>query len=109
MIPLLLACTPPPGPPERNGAAVTVPVEDTGSDEPADPSGGPPADPPDPPTDFPTVDGGTFDLCINELSPNTRISFLDEEGVPSDWIELHNPTDADVALDGWTITDDPAE
>ena len=34
---------------------------------------------------------------------------LDEEGKSSDWIEIHNPTDTVVNLDGWYLTHDPCE
>ena len=33
----------------------------------------------------------------------------DDQGGYSDWIELHNPTDAPVSLTGYTLTDDPDE
>jgi len=33
---------------------------------------------------------------------------LDADGDSSDWIELYNPTDAALALDGWYLTDEAA-
>jgi hypothetical protein len=45
-------------------------------------------------------------LCINELMPDNKASLLDEDGGSPDWIELHNPGDEAVLLDGWRITDD---
>jgi hypothetical protein len=44
-------------------------------------------------------------LCINEFMPQNNTT-LEVDAATPDWIELHNPTDADVLLDGWTITDD---
>lgn len=64
---------------------------------------------PAPPASFPTVAGSPLALCVNEFMPSTRISVLDETGTPSDWIELHNPTEADVSLAGWSVSDDPVE
>ena len=34
---------------------------------------------------------------------------LDEDGESSDWIEIHNPTDTPVYMDGWYLTHDPCE
>lgn len=48
-------------------------------------------------------------LCINEFMAANLVSVLDDEGVSADWIELHNPTNVDVSLDGWSLTDDPGE
>lgn len=45
-------------------------------------------------------------LCFNELMPQNHNAWFDSAGVAHDWIELHNPTDADVDLLGWTLTDD---
>jgi hypothetical protein len=46
-----------------------------------------------------------FPLCINEFMPSNVSAFAIEEGVNPDWIELHNPTDTDVPLDGWYLSD----
>lgn len=47
-----------------------------------------------------------LELCINEFVPGNH-SWVDEELTePADWIELHNPTETDVDLAGWSITDD---
>ena len=48
-----------------------------------------------------------LELCVNELMPGNVASAADETGAHPDWIELHNPSDHDLPLDGWTITDDP--
>jgi hypothetical protein len=34
---------------------------------------------------------------------------LDEDGEPSDWIEIYNPTGQTVNLDGWFLTDDAGD
>lgn len=43
-------------------------------------------------------------VCINELMASNRGSF-ETDGESPDWIELHNPETAPLALDGWTIAD----
>lgn len=43
---------------------------------------------------------------INEFMASNRSTVTDEAGAYPDWIELHNPTSADMDLTGWTITDD---
>ncbi len=75
----------------------------------AGPGGAPPGRPPGPEDGPPGA--AVPALCINELSPANRVSARDEGGRASDWIELHNPTDADVRLAGWSIGDqaEPAE
>jgi hypothetical protein len=57
----------------------------------------------------PVEEGKPIELCINEFMADTVVSSGDEDGLASDWIELHNPTDEDVPLAGWSIADDPAE
>lgn len=42
------------------------------------------------------------------MSLNTR-SLIDEDGDSSDWIEIENPDDTAVSLEGWHLTDDPAK
>lgn len=46
------------------------------------------------------------EVCINELMSQNVNSVGDDNGVPSDWIELHNPGAAAAELAGWTITRD---
>ena len=36
-------------------------------------------------------------------------AMMDGDGNSSDWIEIHNPTDDVVSLDGWHLTDDVEE
>jgi len=44
---------------------------------------------------------------INEfLADNSNSLYLDEDGDPSDWIELFNPDTVAVNLAGWHLTDD---
>ncbi len=48
-------------------------------------------------------------LLINELMAVNDDVLADEDGDFPDWIEIHNPTDTAVGLDGWHLTDDDAE
>lgn len=60
-----------------------------------------PAVEPDPvDTDPPPVD-----VCINEYMARNAQS-LDVDGDFPDWLELHNPGDEAVDLDGWGLSDD---
>ncbi len=45
-------------------------------------------------------------LRINEFMASNATTIADGAGGFADWIELYNPTDQPVSLDGWTITDD---
>ena len=45
-------------------------------------------------------------LLITEFMAANKGVLADEDGAYSDWIEIHNPTDAPVSLDGWYLTDD---
>ena len=47
-------------------------------------------------------------LLITEFMAANKGVLADEDGAYSDWIEIHNPTDAPVSLDGWYLTDDSA-
>lgn len=61
-----------------------------------------------PEPDLPTVETwGPLELCLNEFVADNASGWRDETGALSDWIEVHNPTDADVDLEGWWVTDDP--
>jgi hypothetical protein len=44
-------------------------------------------------------------LSINEIMPKNTSSWTDEAGQHPDWIELYNPHDEDVPLDGWSMAD----
>lgn len=48
-------------------------------------------------------------LIINEFMPNNRYGILDAYGKSSDWIEIYNPTDTDVPLDGFALSDDAGD
>jgi hypothetical protein len=50
-----------------------------------------------------SVDG---QLRINELMADNVLSNQDDRGATSPWIEIYNPTDQDVPLDGYGVTDD---
>ena len=43
---------------------------------------------------------------ISELMASNDGTLADEDGNPSDWIEIHNPTAGPLDLDGWHLTDD---
>jgi len=45
-------------------------------------------------------------LVINELMAANVLTAKDESGAAWPWIEILNPTDADVALGGYAVTDD---
>lgn len=45
-------------------------------------------------------------LCINEVMPGNDATLVFSDGSSPDWIELANPTGADVSLAGWSIADD---
>ena len=47
-------------------------------------------------------------LFISEFMADNVTGLEDEDGAPSDWIELYNAGAADVNLDGWYLTDNPA-
>jgi len=45
-------------------------------------------------------------LVISEFLAINDSGLQDADGAFSDWIEIHNPTDARVELDGWSLTDE---
>ncbi|MBN2475232.1 MAG: lamin tail domain-containing protein [Pirellulales bacterium] len=45
-------------------------------------------------------------LVISELMAINESTLADEDGDFSDWIEIHNPTQSTVNLNGWSLTDD---
>ena len=47
-------------------------------------------------------------LFISEFMAINNNTLADEDGEYSDWVEIHNPTDSAVDLDGWHLTDDAA-
>ncbi len=44
-------------------------------------------------------------VIITEIMALNDGSLLDEDGDASDWIELYNPTQAPIDMDGWSLTD----
>ena len=50
-----------------------------------------------------------LDPFISEFLAVNDSTLLDEDGDASDWIEIHNPCAEPVDLDGWYLTDDPAD
>ena len=51
----------------------------------------------------PEIDG---QLVINELMAANALTVKDESGAARPWIEILNPTDTDVPLGGYAVTDD---
>ena len=47
-------------------------------------------------------------VVINEFVAENAASAMDEDGANPDWIELLNTTAAEVNLEGWWLSDDPA-
>jgi len=45
---------------------------------------------------------------ISEFMAANTSGLVDEDGDPSDWIELTNPDSVPVDLAGWRLTDSPA-
>jgi len=43
---------------------------------------------------------------ISEFVASNEASLVDEDGDFPDWIEIHNPTQKTIDLDGWYLTDD---
>lgn len=54
----------------------------------------------------PEIDG---QLVINEFMATNALTIKDASGAASDWIEIYNPTDVDVPLAGYLVTDDLAQ
>ena len=42
---------------------------------------------------------------ITEFMAANNSTLTDQDGRYSDWIEIHNPTDLPIALEGWSLTD----
>ena len=45
-------------------------------------------------------------IVMNELCADNQTLIVDEEGAFEDWIELYNPTEETVDLEGWGLSDD---
>ncbi|MDP2312772.1 MAG: lamin tail domain-containing protein [Pseudomonadota bacterium] len=81
---------------------------DTGDTRPvADDSGD--TDPGDTDTGETGVSDLPLELCINEFMVDNESSLQDETLAWPDWIELHNPGNTRVELDGWSLTDTRAD
>lgn len=52
--------------------------------------------------------GGTWSIFVNELVASNLSLTIDPEDPEAtpDWVELHNPSDLDLDLEGFTVTDD---
>src|SRR5882672_5943556 len=48
-------------------------------------------------------------VIISEFMASNSRTLADQDGEYNDWIELHNETAATVNLDGWFLSDDPAD
>lgn len=48
-------------------------------------------------------------IVISEFLASNDSGLADEDGGLSDWIELHNRSDAEIDLEGWYLTDDEEE
>ena len=53
------------------------------------------------------LDAGS--LVITEFMAKNESTLLDSDGEYCDWIEIHNPTDSPINLQGWHLTDDATE
>ncbi len=52
---------------------------------------------------------GTEAVIINEVMPSNQSTIADEDGEFPDWIELYNSGGMAVSLDGFWLSDDPAQ
>jgi CotH kinase protein/Lamin Tail Domain/Chitobiase/beta-hexosaminidase C-terminal domain len=96
------------------GPQAQAPVEDPSADGGAGETGAAdtaqPHESGDPVEDVPSApDAPPPDLWVNELVADNQDGLRDEDGDPSDWIELYNATPDPVSLAGWSLTDDPED
>lgn len=54
-----------------------------------------------------SMEDASSGLLINELQANNVTTLPGENGEYPDWLELYNPTAADVDISGWGLTDNP--
>ena len=52
---------------------------------------------------------GVTNISISEFMAKNTFTLVDEDGVYSDWIEIHNAGSFAVNLNGWALTDNPAQ
>ena len=45
-------------------------------------------------------------LLLNEWMSNNEFGILDNDGDASDWVEIYNPTNETITLEGYALTDD---
>ena len=57
------------------------------------------------PADFGSQAAVIQNVAINEVMAAAARSLIDQDGEPSDWIELYNPTDQAIDLGGWYLSD----
>lgn len=50
-----------------------------------------------------------FSLVINEFVASNKTGITSIEGKAEDWIEIYNPTDQEINLAGWSLTDDQSK
>jgi hypothetical protein len=74
-----------------------------GAPDTAIPDGPQAPDTPAPPAFPPEIDGR---IVINEIMASNGLTLKNEAGLAGDWIELFNPTNRDVPLGGYALTDD---
>ncbi len=60
-------------------------------------------------TDTSGATGSLSGLVINEVCAKNKSSLKDKDGENSDWIEIYNPSDKAVNLEGAALSDDAAE
>ncbi len=48
-------------------------------------------------------DQAGWSVCINELMASNNAALVIEDGSTPDWLELHNPTNVAISLEGWTM------
>lgn len=49
------------------------------------------------------------DPLITEFMASNQGSISDEDGFKADWIEIHNPADTPVDMEGWSLTDNASQ
>ncbi len=98
--------------PEPDAAQLDMATPDASPPDAPVPDAAPPDAAPEPDGFVPEPDAGPPPCApprvyINEVVAVSSGGFLDEDGDPSDWIELHNAEPVPVSLEGWGLSDDP--